>query len=137
MITRNRRTALRGAAVGTMAAATIALAAGGAWAKSDITFTAGPRTARLGSAVHLAGHGMDDNSTYNRFCVQQRSGSGGWVTVRCSHGGYNGGGRLDFTVRPAHRGQWQYRAVLTEASSPTSKHTRIHQTSQVKTVQVR
>ncbi|MGP9023025.1 hypothetical protein ACT1U9_32055 [Streptomyces sp. BR1] len=137
MIMRNRRAALRGTVVGTAAAATIALAAGGAWAKSDITFAAGPHNARLGSAIHLAGHGADDNSTYNRFCVQQRSGSGGWVTLRCSHGGYNGGGKLDFTVRAAHRGQWQYRAVLTEASSPTSKHIRIHQISQVKTVQVR
>ncbi|MFD9789868.1 hypothetical protein ACFWXK_02835 [Streptomyces sp. NPDC059070] len=134
---RNRRTALRGAVAGTMATAALVLAAGGASAKSDISFDAGPRTARLGAAVHLAGHGSDDNSTYNRFCVQQRSGSGGWVNVRCSRGGYNGGGSLDLTVRPSHRGQWQYRAVLTEASSPTSKRQWIHQSSAVRTVHVR
>ncbi|MFF1478916.1 hypothetical protein ACFVYD_15290 [Streptomyces sp. NPDC058301] len=57
MSMRYRRTTLRGMAVGTMAATTIGLAAGGAWAKSDISFTAGPHTIGLGSSVHLAGHG--------------------------------------------------------------------------------
>ncbi|MDF3302525.1 hypothetical protein [Streptomyces tropicalis] len=137
MSTRYRRTALRGAAVGSVAVAAIGLAAAGAWAKSDISFTAGPHTVRPGSSVHLAGQGEDDNSTYNRFCVQERSGKGAWVTVRCSRGAYNGGGSLRFSVHPAHRGLWQFRGVLTEASSPTSGHTWIHQVSPTRTVQVR
>ena len=95
-----RRTALRGMAVGTVAVATIGLGAAGAWAKSDISFTAGPHSVRHGAAVHLVGQGEDDNSTYNRFCVQERSGNGGWVTLRCSSGGYNAGGSLNFSVRP-------------------------------------
>ncbi|MFI2641838.1 hypothetical protein [Streptomyces sp. NPDC018610] len=134
---RDRRTALRGTVIGAVAAATVGLAAAGAWAKSDISFTAGPHTVRLGSSVHLAGNGTDDNSTYNRFCVQERSGTGKWVTLRCSSGGYNGGGSLKFSVRPAHRGQWQFRGVLTEASSRTSRHTSIHQVSPTATVRVR
>ncbi|MFF8592335.1 hypothetical protein ACF061_12955 [Streptomyces sp. NPDC015220] len=137
MSMRYRRTALRGTAVGTVAAAALGLAAAGAWAKSDISFTAGPHSVRLGSSVHLAGHGADDNSTYNRFCVQERSGTGKWVTSRCSSGAYNGGGSLKFSVRPSHRGQWQFRGVLTEASSRTSRHTWIHQVSSTVTVRVR
>ncbi|MFQ6144274.1 hypothetical protein ACLMNJ_14500 [Streptomyces seoulensis] len=137
MNTRCGRTALRGTAVGTAAAAAIGLAAAGAWAKSDLSFTAGPHTVRLGSSVRLAGHGADDNATFNRFCVQQRSGKGKWATLRCSAGDYNGGGSLKFSVRPAHRGQWQLRGVLTEASSRTSRHTWIHQVSPTVTVRVR
>ncbi|MEU6175565.1 hypothetical protein ABZ832_27105 [Streptantibioticus parmotrematis] len=124
-------------AVGTVALTTVGLAAAGAWAKSDLSFTAGPHSVRLGSSVHLVGEGGDDNSSYNRFCVQERSGKGAWVTLRCSHGGYNGGGSLNFTVRPAHRGTVQFRGMLTEADSPTSRHTVIEQTSSTVTVRVR
>lgn len=131
-----RRTALRGMAVGTVAAATLGLGAAGAWAKSDISFTAGPHSVRHGAAVHLVGQGEDDNSTYNRFCVQERSGNGGWVTLRCSSGGYNAGGSLDFSVRPSHRGQVQFRGVITEAPSKASRHTSIHLASAIKRVLV-
>ncbi|MEV6013254.1 hypothetical protein AB0M29_41650 [Streptomyces sp. NPDC051976] len=131
-----RRTALRGMAVGSVAVAAIGLGAAGAWAKSDISFSAGPHTVRYGSAVHLVGQGEDDNSTYNRYCVQQRSGNGGWVTLRCSRGGYNAGGSLNFSVRPSHRGQVQFRGIITEAPSKTSRHTSIHLASAIKRVLV-
>lgn len=137
MSSRTRRTALRGTAVGTVAVAAIGLGAAGAWAKSDIAFSAGPASVHHGSSVRLAGQGEDDNSTYNRFCVQSRSGRGAWVTLRCSRGGYNGGGSLNFSVRPAHKGTWQFRGVLTEAPSRTSRHVSVHLASPVKTVTVR
>ncbi|PWI45038.1 hypothetical protein CK485_07650 [Streptomyces sp. ICBB 8177] len=124
-------------AVGTVAVTAVGLTAAGAWAKSDISFTAGPHTVRLGASVRLVGNGGDDDSTYNRFCVQERSGKGAWVTLRCSHGAYYGGGSLNFTVRPAHRGRLQFRGILTEASSPMSRHVSIHQASPTTTVQVR
>ncbi|MFC5909257.1 hypothetical protein [Streptacidiphilus monticola] len=137
MTIRNRRRALRAAVVTAATASAFGLAAATAWAKADSSFTAGPHTVRLGATVHLAGQGDDDNSTYNRFCVQERFGAGHWVTLRCSHGGYNAGGSVDMRIRPSHRGQWQFRGVLTEASSPRDRHQTIIQATRTVTVHVR
>ncbi|MDI5966267.1 hypothetical protein POF50_020115 [Streptomyces sp. SL13] len=102
-----------------------------AYAKSDIYFAAGPHNARLGRPVHLSGSAVDDNATFNKFCIQRRYGHGGWNTVRCAHGSYNGGGGLNVWLRPERRGLVLFRGVLLEGRSAADKHPRIHLVSRV------
>lgn len=131
----NDREHRRGAAVratGVLAALTVLLTVIGlgiaapAQAKADIRFAAGPHNARVGKPIHLSGSAIDDNATFNRFCIQQRYGQAGWHTIRCARGSYNGGGGLNVWLRPSHRGLMLFRAVLFEGRSPTDPHPRIH-----------
>ena len=127
---RRRSAAARTAAV--LVALTVFLAVIGlgdavpAQAKADIRFAAGPHNARVGQPIHLSGSAVDDNATFNRFCIQQRYGHSGWHTIRCAHGSYNGGGGLNIWLRPRRRGLVLFRGVLTEGRSAADPHPRIH-----------
>ena len=114
----------RPAVVVAAALCVLALTAAPAEAKSDIYFSAGPHNTRVGRPVHLSGEAVDDNATFNRFCVQRRAGHGGWHTIRCARGGYNGGGGLNIWVRPRLRGLVLFRGVLFEGASSGDRHPR-------------
>jgi hypothetical protein len=130
MINRRHRV-LRAAVVATVGACAVSLAAPPAYAKSDIYFSAGPHNARLGKPIHLSGDAVDDNARFNKFCIQRRSGHGGWHTIRCSPGSYNGGGGLNLWLRPEKRGLVLFRGVLVEAASPKDKHPEVQLVSRV------
>jgi hypothetical protein len=136
MFNRNRGT-MRAAVIAAVGVCAIGLASTSAWAKSSIYFAAGPHDVRMGRQIHLTGNGDDDNSTFNRFCIQERSGHGGWRTLKCSHGDYNGGGGLNMTVRAQHRGVVQFRGALVEGSSPKDKHPKVHTVSRTFSIAVR
>ncbi|MCQ4083310.1 hypothetical protein NGB36_22555 [Streptomyces sp. RB6PN25] len=119
-----------------MSASAVGLATTAASAKSDIYFVAAPHNVHLGGEIRLTGNGDDDNFTFNRFCIQQRQGRGGWQTLRCSHGQYNGGGGLNMWIRAGRRGLVQFRGALVEGTSPTDKHPKTHLTSRVFEVDV-
>ena len=127
---------LRTAVVATAGACALTLAAPPAYAKADIYFSAGPHNARLGRPIHLSGDAVDDNATFNRFCIQQRFGHGGWRTIRCAPGAYNGGGGLNVWVRPKRRGLMLFRGVLFEGASPKDRHPAEHLVSRVFAVAV-
>ncbi|MER6075230.1 hypothetical protein ABT187_41870 [Streptomyces sp. NPDC001817] len=131
------RHSLRAAVIASVGISAIGLASTSAWAKADIYFTASPNAVHVGKLIHLTGHGDDDNSTYNRFCIQERSGHGGWRTLKCSHGDYNGGGSLNMSTRAQHRGAVHFRGVLTESLSPQDKHPKVYQVSRTSTIDVR
>ncbi len=97
-----------------------------AMAKSDIYFAAGPHNVRVGRPIHLSGSASDDKATFNRFCIQQRSGHETWHTIRCAKGGYSGGGGLNLWLRPRRRGLTMFRGVLFEGGSAKDRHARIH-----------
>lgn len=130
MINSNRRV-LRAGVIAIVSASAVGLAATAASAKSDIYFVAAPHNVHLGREIRLTGNGDDDNFTFNRFCVQERQGRGGWQTLRCSPGHYNGGGGLNLWIRAQRRGVEQFRGALVEGSSPTDKHPKTHLTSRV------
>jgi hypothetical protein len=136
MFNRNRRS-MRTAVIAAVGISVIGLASTSAWAKSDIYFSASPHNVRVGGLIHLTGDGDDDNATYNRFCIQQRSGHGDWRTLRCSHGAYNGGGGVNLSIRAQHRGAVQFRGALIEGSSPKDKHPNVHLVSRTFTIDVR
>lgn len=124
MINRERR-ARRSGVVAVAGVCALGLMTFPASAKADIYFVAGPHNVRLGRPMHLTGDAMDDNATFNRFCVQRRFGHGGWVTIRCSPGAYDGGGGLNVWLRPRQRGLVLFRGVLVEGSSPRDAHPRV------------
>jgi hypothetical protein len=130
MINRSHQ-ALRAVVVATVGACAFSMSAPPAFAKSDIFFTAGPHNARLGRPIHLSGDAIDDSATFNRFCIQQRSGHAGWRTIRCTRGSYNGGGSLQLWVRPQRRGLVMFRGVLVEGLSPKDRHPKVHLVSRV------
>ncbi|MDF3290365.1 hypothetical protein [Streptomyces silvisoli] len=136
MFNRSRGT-LRAAVIAAVGISTIGLASTSAWAKSDIYFSAGPHDVRVGKLIHLTGNGDDDNSTYNRFCIQERSGHGSWRTLRCSRGDYNGGGGINMSIRAQHRGVVQFRGALVEGSSPKDKHPKVRLFSRTFSIDVR
>jgi hypothetical protein len=117
---------LRAAIVVSAGLAALGLTALPAYAKADIYFAAGPHNVRAGKPMHLTGNAVDDNATFNRFCIQERSGHGGWHSIRCTPGAYNGGGGLNLWLRTRHRGLVLFRAVLIEGSSPKDAHPEVH-----------
>lgn len=137
-MTRSKRRTQRAAALVVAGVSALGLAAAPpVHARTDIHFAAGPHNARLGKPVHLSGSAVDDNATWNRFCMQKRSGHGGWHTIRCSHGAYNGGGGLNVWVRPDRRGLVLFRGVLFEGDSPRDRHPDAHLVSRVFALAVR
>ncbi|AEW93244.1 hypothetical protein SCATT_08730 [Streptantibioticus cattleyicolor NRRL 8057 = DSM 46488] len=132
-----KRQSLRVAVVAAIGVTAFGLATTTASAKSDMYFAAGPHTVHVGGRIHAGGRATDDNYTFNRFCIQQRAGRGGWRTTACSRGAYHGGGWLNLGIRAQHRGILQLRGVLTEGASPQDKHPRIREVSRTFAIDVR
>jgi hypothetical protein len=130
MINRDRR-ALRAGVIALVGVTAVGLAATAASAKSDIYFVVAPRNVQPRGEIRLTGYADDDNSTFNRFCVQERQGRGDWRTLGCSPGHDNGGGRLNLRIRAQRRGVDEFRGALVEESSPADKHPRTQLTSRV------
>jgi hypothetical protein len=117
---------LRAAVVTAVGVCTLSMTSVPAYAKSDIYFVAAPHNVHLGRHIHLTGNAVDDNATFNRFCIQQRSGHAGWRSIKCTPGSYNGGGGLNLWLRPRHRGLVLFRGVLFEGASPKDRHPGVH-----------
>ncbi len=135
MTDQDRRT-LRAAVVAAVSVSVLSLTTIPAYAKADIHFVASPHNVRLGRPIHLTGDALDDNATFNRFCIQQRHGHGGWRTIRCTTGAYNGGGGLNVWLRPGQRGLVLFRGVLVEGASPKDTRLRVHLVSRAFAVAV-
>lgn len=116
----------RAAVIAAVGVCTLGLTSVPAYAKADIYFVAGPHNVRMGRPLHLTGDAVDDNATFNTFCIQRRSGHGGWHTLRCAPGGYNEGGGLNVWLRPRQRGLVLFRGVLLEGSSPKDRSAKVH-----------
>ncbi|QHC23149.1 hypothetical protein [Streptomyces sp. GS7] len=115
----------------------LGLAAAPASAKSSLSFSAGPRSVKAGGHVRAAGKASDDNSSFNRVCVQERQAGGAWHTVKCSKAVRRAGGAVNVNVPARHRGQLQLRAVLLEGRTPQDQHAKVRSVSRVVAVTVR
>ncbi|MCB5906175.1 hypothetical protein [Streptomyces pinistramenti] len=134
-----KRRSLRIAAIGAMGAAAVALATSPAFAKGGIDLTVTPRTVAVGHTVKVAAGGNDDAAAYLRTCIQQRTGTHGtWHTATCGKlSGAREDAKANASVKAAHRGALQFRAVLYGSETPHDKHPVVERTSPVKTVTVR
>ncbi|MFI7103562.1 hypothetical protein ACIBK8_29955 [Streptomyces sp. NPDC050161] len=139
MMLDTKRRSLRMATIGAMGATVVALAAAPAFAKGDIDLTVTPRTVAVGHTVKVTAGGDDDAAQYLRTCIQQRTGShGAWHTVTCGKvSGSWGDAKANASVKAAHRGALQFRAVLYGSDTLQAKHPVVERTSPVKTVTVR
>ncbi|MFI2199748.1 hypothetical protein ACH47Z_02960 [Streptomyces sp. NPDC020192] len=116
----NRRAA-RVAIVTAVGISALGLSAATASAKVDYDFKVSPHTVKAGARIHLKGHAANDSDVLQRFCVQQRQGSGSWRTVKCAHGAVEDGGAVDTWVRAKHRGTLTFRGALYEADFGSTK----------------
>ncbi|AIA08227.1 hypothetical protein SAZ_40315 [Streptomyces noursei ZPM] len=136
-MTRHHRRTVHSALIGAVAVTALGVTAAPASAKSSLSFTAGPRSVGLGGAVHTKVRASDDNSSFNKVCVQQRwSTTAPWRNAACSKPARHTGGALNTTVRANHHGHLSLRAVLLEGRSPQDKHPRTRTTSRPLTITV-
>ncbi|MEV5877360.1 hypothetical protein AB0L75_24655 [Streptomyces sp. NPDC052101] len=129
---------MRTAIVALAGVSALGLAATTASAKSNIEFTAGPRTAHVGGMIHLKVDGGDDDaSVWERLCIQERTGHEAWHNLKCAKGDYGYATGLDIRIKASHKGSYQFRGALIESKSPKDKHYQYGPTSRAYTVTVR
>ncbi|MEU4205242.1 hypothetical protein AB0B15_23405 [Streptomyces sp. NPDC045456] len=127
----------RVAVIGALGLASVALAAGPAFAKGGVEITA-PPTAQVGKTFTVTAHGDDDASSYLRVCLENRSGGSAWHRLTCGavvERGYDA--RVAAHVEAAHSGAQQYRAVVYGLLSPADHNPVRQRTSSPTTVDVR
>ncbi|MFI0218070.1 hypothetical protein [Streptomyces lydicus] len=108
----------RGAVIGALGLASVALAAGPAFAKGGVDITA-PHTAQVGKTFTVTAQGNDDAAGYLRICLERRSGGQAWHRVTCGAVVDTGtDARATAHVKAAHRGVLEYRAVVYGLTSP-------------------
>lgn len=99
------------AVIGSLGAASAALAASPAFAKSDISIEATPHTVHVGQVVKVHGQGGDDAEWYTTLVIQQRTGKPGhwsnWRTVKQDFGF-----EVNANVKATQAGELQFRSVL-------------------------
>ncbi|MER0477860.1 hypothetical protein ABR737_05795 [Streptomyces sp. Edi2] len=99
------------AVIGSLGAASAALATSPAFAKSDISIEATPHTVHVGQVVKVHGQGGDDAERYTTLVIQQRSGKPGhwsnWRTVKQDFGF-----EVNANVKATQAGELQFRSVL-------------------------
>ncbi|MFE3653635.1 hypothetical protein ACFXO2_38635 [Streptomyces sp. NPDC059152] len=135
-MTRHHRRTLHSALIGAVAVTSLGITAAPASAKSSLSFTAGPRSVGLGGLVHASAKASDDNSSFNKVCVQQRWTAAAWHNVACSKPARRAGGTVNVGLRVKQRGHLHLRAVLFEGRSPQDKHPRARSVSHPVTVTV-
>ncbi|GAA2690373.1 hypothetical protein [Streptomyces lunalinharesii] len=136
-MTRHHRRTVHCALIGAVAVTALGATAAPASAKSSLSLTAGPRSVGKGGAVHATARASDDNSSFNKVCVQQRwSGTAPWRNVACSKPARHTGGAVNATVRAKYHGHLSLRAVLLEGRSPQDKHPRTRSASRPITITV-
>ncbi|QHC23190.1 hypothetical protein [Streptomyces sp. GS7] len=116
----NRRTA-RAAVVAAVGISALGLSAVTAFAKISYDFKVSPHVVKAGARVHVKGDASNDDDRFQKFCVQQRQGTGSWRTVKCAHGAVFDGGAVDTWVRAEHRGTLQFRGALYETGWNANK----------------
>ncbi|MDU8999933.1 hypothetical protein [Streptomyces mirabilis] len=131
----NRRAA-RAAVVTAAGIAALGLSAVTASAKISYDFTVSPHTVKAGARVHVKGYAMNDSDLFQKFCVQQRQGTGSWHTVKCAHGAVFDGGSVNTWVQAKHRGTLQFRGALYETDWNSHK-LRLQFVTPTETVRVR
>jgi len=116
----------------------VALAAGPAYAKGDISVSA-PRTAVVGKAFKVSARGDDDAARYLRICVEVKNGTKVWRQVGCGAVVRRGGpeGRAAVSVKAVRRGGVQVRGVMWGLKSVHDRHPVRWRTSGVVSVRVR
>ncbi|MGW7579259.1 hypothetical protein [Streptomyces sp. NPDC054765] len=140
-MTRTKKTGMKArggrmAAIGALGLASVALAAGPAFAKGSVDITA-PHTAQVGKTITVKAHGGDDSAGYlHQLCVEENGFGQGWHQENCS-APVKGDAQVTSQGTSARRGNLQFRAVLYGLTSPhDQKPVRLH-ASDVVTVQVR
>lgn len=118
--------------------AVVALAAGPAYAKGDVSVVA-PRAAGVGKVFKVSAHGDDDAARYLRICLQERSGKAAWRQVGCGGVVRRGGpeGRVAVQVKGVRRGGLEFRAVVYGLKGPKDRHPVRWRISDVVSVRVR
>ncbi|MFI0258959.1 hypothetical protein ACH4OW_07985 [Streptomyces sp. NPDC017056] len=135
--TGNKARGGRAAVIGALGLASVALAAGPAFAKGGVDVKA-PHTAQAGKAFTVTAHGDDDASSYLRICLENRSGGKAWHQVTCGAIVERGTeAKVTARVKAAHRGTQQYRAVAYGLLSPNDHHPVRQRTSAPVAVNVR
>ena len=126
----------RVAAIGALGLASVALAAGPAFAKGSVDITA-PHTAQVGKTITIKAHGGDDSAGYlHQLCLEENGFGEGWHQENCS-AAVKGDARVTAHGTSARRGNLQFRAVLYGLTSAHDQHpVRLH-ASDVATVRVR
>ncbi|MYT29225.1 MULTISPECIES: hypothetical protein [unclassified Streptomyces] len=135
-MTRHRRRTLHSALIGALAVTSWGAATAPASAKSSLSFTAGPHSVGQGGIVRAAARASDDNSTFNKVCVQQRWAVAAWHNVACSKPARHAGGAVNATLHAKARGRLQLRAVLFEGRSPQDQQPRARSVSGPVTITV-
>ncbi|MEV0261412.1 hypothetical protein AB0I49_08710 [Streptomyces sp. NPDC050617] len=142
-MTRTKKTGMtvrggRAAVIGALGLASVALAAGPAFAKGDVSIKA-PHTAQVGKTFTVSASADDDASSYLRVCLEGRSGKQAWAQVTCGAVVERGDGdaKAAANVKAARSGALEYRAVVYGLLSPKDKHPVRQRTSDVATVNVR
>ncbi|MFC9227834.1 hypothetical protein ACFTZI_02525 [Streptomyces decoyicus] len=124
------------AVIGALGLASVALAAGPAFAKGGVDTTA-PRTADVGKSIMVKAHGGDDSAGYlHQLCLEENGFGEGRHQENCS-AVVEGDVRVTAQGTSARRGDLKFRAVLYGLTSPhDQKPVRLH-ASDVVTVHVR
>lgn len=129
---------VRIAAVGLVAAAATIGAAAPAFAKSDISISIWPLTARAGQSVHVAVSGGDDGEPpMQQLCVDARTPHGTWHTLRCHIVDATTGATLLCELRMSHPGTELLRGQLLIPRNARDKHPWVDRTSAPVTVTTR
>ncbi|MFE7116903.1 hypothetical protein ACFU99_15950 [Streptomyces sp. NPDC057654] len=127
----------RAAVIGALGLASVALAAGPAFAKGDVSINA-PHTAQVGKTFTVSASADDDAADYLRVCLEGRTGGQAWLQVTCGAvADRNGEAKVAAKVKAARGGALEYRAVVYGLLSPKDKHPVRERTSGVATVNVR
>ncbi|MFG2833115.1 hypothetical protein ACGFWI_37685 [Streptomyces sp. NPDC048434] len=126
----------RVAAIGALGLASVALAAGPAFAKGSVDITA-PHTAQVGKTITVKAHGGDDSAGYlHQLCLEENGFGEGWHQENCS-AAVKGDARVTAHGTSARRGNLQFRAVLYGLTSTHDHHPVRLNASDVVTVHVR
>ncbi|MEU7045849.1 hypothetical protein AB0A77_32985 [Streptomyces varsoviensis] len=128
----------RVAVIGALGLAAVALAAGPAFAKGDVSIKA-PHTAQVGKTFTVTAQGDDDAADYVRVCLEGRAGASAWHQVACGSVAGRGDGSAEVAarVKAERAGSPRYRAVVYGLLSPKDSHPVRERTSGVATVNVR
>ncbi|MFE2159967.1 hypothetical protein ACFW9M_19395 [Streptomyces lydicus] len=126
----------RAAVIGALGVASVALAAGPAFAKGGVDITA-PRTVQVGKTITVKAQGDDDSAGYlHQLCLEESGFGQGWHQESCS-AAVEGDARVTAHGTSARRGDLKFRAVLYGLTSPHDHNpVRLH-ASDVVTVHVR
>lgn len=101
------------AAVVAMAATGLALSAGTASAKSDVAVGVSSYSVPVGHTLQVSASGGSDVAGFLiQLCIDERTGNGGWRTIRCTPAQSQRHESLRLAFNASPRGKLQFRARL-------------------------